>query len=115
MKRQDMKRYSLALVLLAAGCTPMQWVRPDSPPPQQIDADIQHCQAEAWSEAAWRYPPSSRGYGAWPYRDPLGRRFIGYPYGAFGDPFGDRDMEEQRLLNFCMRAKGYELVPAPKS
>ncbi|HEX9433371.1 MAG TPA: hypothetical protein VF936_11365, partial [Burkholderiales bacterium] len=59
--------------------------------------------------------PSSRGYGPWPYRDPLGRRFIGYPYGAFGDPFGDRDMEEQRLLNFCMRAKGYELVPAPKS
>jgi len=110
-----MKRISLALLVLAAGCTPMQWVRPDSPPPQQIDADIRHCQSEAWSEAALRYRSPYGGYGPWLYRDPLGRRFIGYPYSPFGDPFGDRDMEEQRLANFCMRAKGYELVPAPKN
>jgi hypothetical protein len=29
----------------------------------------------------------------------------------FGDPFGDRFMEESRLEDFCMRNKGYQLVP----
>lgn len=43
-----------------------------------------------------------------------GRRFIGYPYSLL-DPIGERDMDELRLANFCMRSKGYELTPAPKS
>jgi hypothetical protein len=34
--------------------------------------------------------------------------------GPFFDPYYDRTMEEQRLANFCMRAKGYELAPVPK-
>ena len=109
-----MKRLSLALLFLAAGCTPMQWTRPDAPPPAQVDADAQHCQAAAWNEARLGYMGAFAGFCSWAYRDPLGRRFIGYPYRPF-DPLGDRDLEELRLFNFCMRSKGYELAPAPKS
>ena len=43
-----------------------------------------------------------------------GRRLLVWPYSPFGDPFGDRYFEESRLTDFCMRAKGYELVPADK-
>ena len=97
------------LLFLAAGCTPMQWVRQDAGP-EQIRQDEALCQREAWREASWR---------AWFYRpfgptlihDPTGRRFLVWPYSPFGDPFGDRFMEESRLASFCMRAKGYELVP----
>ena len=109
----SMKRISLALLVFAGGCTPMQWARPDSPPAEQIQADLQHCQAVAWSEARRSTIGTFASYG-WMYRDPLGRRFIGYPYSPL-DPLGERDMDELRLTNFCMRSKGYELTPAPKS
>ena|SRR2546421_4785073 len=108
-----MRPTALAFLLFAAGCTPMQWTRPDSPPAQQIDADLQHCQAAAWSEVGLHYRAFAAS-GPWMYRDPFGRRF-GYPYGPFADPFDQRYMEESRLTDFCMRAKGYDLAPAPRS
>ena len=102
-----MKRtFSAVLLLLLAACTPMQWVRPDSPPPEHIQADVQHCQAAAWNEARMRNLTSFPGYGPWRYRS---------PYSPFGDPYGDRFLDESRLADFCMRSKGYELAPAPKS
>jgi hypothetical protein len=101
-------RLSLALVLLIAGCAPMQWVRQDASH-EEVRQDEALCQREAWREASWR---------AWFYRpgvatmlDRDGRPFFVWPYSPFGDPFGDRFMEEARLTSFCMRAKGYELVP----
>jgi hypothetical protein len=100
----------LAFLLAVAGCTPLHWVKPDASP-AQLEQDTALCQQEAWREASWR---------SWFYRplgptwmqDLQGRRLLVFPYTPFNDPFGDRFFEESRLAHFCMRAKGYELVPA---
>jgi hypothetical protein len=81
-----------ALIALLPACTPMQWVKEDATP-EQVAQDAAQCQNEAWREAQFR---------AWPPR--YGRR----RFGSFNDPF----FEESRLADFCMRIKGYELVPA---
>ncbi|HET7363175.1 MAG TPA: hypothetical protein VFJ70_06315 [Burkholderiales bacterium] len=89
----------------------MEWVRPDATP-QQRAMDQQHCEQAAWQEANYYY----LGYGPfgpWMYRDAAGRFFY-HPVGPFYDPFYDRTLEEQRLANFCMRAKGYELAPVSR-
>lgn len=103
----------LLLILLAAGgCTPMYWVKQDAGP-EQIQQDAAQCRQEAWREASWRswfYRP----LGPTVVQDLHGRRFLVWPHSMFGDPFGDRFFEESRLTQFCMRAKGYELVPADK-
>ncbi|HUQ76419.1 MAG TPA: hypothetical protein VM183_16980 [Burkholderiales bacterium] len=102
--------WTIALVLLAAACTPMQWARPDADA-SQLDADTRDCQVQAWNEARWRSYQYAGMYGPFLYRDSLGRPFAAWPQGPFGDPFGERFMEESRLANFCMRTKGYELQP----
>ena len=102
-------RLAAAFVLFAAGCTPMQWVREDASA-EQVRQDEAVCQQQAWREASWRawfYRP----FGPTMIRDRAGRPFIFWPYSPFGDPFNDRFMDEARLASFCMRAKGYELVP----
>lgn len=109
-----MRRSSLAAtLLLATACTPMDWVKPDATPGQR-EADARQCQEEAWREASSSYMGLYRPFGPWMYRDAFGRPLVSYPYGPFADPFGDRYTEEQRLANFCMRAKGYELAPVAK-
>ena len=98
--------------LVAAGCTPMQWVKADAAP-AQIEQDAIACQQAAWRESrsrAWYYPP----YGAGPFRDVLGQRMFAWPHGPYGDPFGDPYLEEARLAQFCMRSKGYELQEVEK-
>jgi hypothetical protein len=87
----------------------MQWVRPETSA-AQLDQDAVQCQQDAWREAQWRafmYRP----FGPTLLSDGRGRRFF-WPHSPLGDPFGDQFMEESRLAHFCMRAKGYELVPA---
>jgi hypothetical protein len=96
--------------LAAAACTPMQWVKPDATP-EQLDQDAARCQQEAWREArfrTWLYRP----IGPTLVQDAQGRRFYVWPASPLGDPFSDQLMEEARLESFCMRSKGYELVPA---
>ncbi|TMH96079.1 MAG: hypothetical protein E6H44_00525 [Betaproteobacteria bacterium] len=96
--------------LAVAACTPMQWVKPEATP-QQLSQDAAQCQQEAWREArfrAWLYRP----IGPTIMQDAQGRRFFVWPASPFGDPFSDQLMEEARLASFCMRSKGYELVPA---
>ena len=103
-----LRRPALALIFLAAGCTPFQWVRQGATP-EELDQDMGYCQQEAWREAQWRtfmYRP----FGPTVFTDGRGRRFV-WPNSPFGNPFGDPFMEESRLANFCMRAKGYELEP----
>ena len=100
---------ALGAALALAGCTPMQWVKPDATA-QERERDAIACQQEAWHEARWRawyyrpFPMAS-------FRDAAGRRFFPGPYGYYADPFGDPYLEEGRLASFCMRSKGYELVP----
>ena len=99
----------LATVVFLAGCTPMEWVKPDVTP-EEREQDSIACQQDAWREAQWRswyYRPFPAG----PFRDLTGRRFSPGPYGYYGGPYGDPFLEEGRLASFCMRNKGYELVP----
>jgi hypothetical protein len=103
-----MRRMILTFALLASGCTPMQWVRQGASP-DELNQDLAQCRQEAWREAQWRsflYRP----FGATSMIDRFGRRHVFF-YSPFGDPFGDSYIEESRLAHFCMRAKGYELVP----
>ena len=101
-----------ALLLLSTGCAPMQWARPDASP-EQVQADAQQC-----SEGAWRQVNSDylayRAFGPWMSRDAFDQPFVFHPVGPFYDPYTDRHMEEQRLANLCMRAKGYDLAPERK-
>jgi len=110
------RRFLIALVVLA-GCTPMQWTRDGAVPAAEVlEKDSASCRQEAWREAqyrAWAYRP----YWGPPFarRDAFGRGFVAWPYAAYPSPFyGDPVFEETRLADFCMRAKGYELVPVEK-
>lgn len=98
-----------AASVVVAACTPMQWVKQDATP-EQLQEDSIHCQQEAWREArtrSWYYRPIAPILGA------SGRHFA-WPYGPYGDPFGDPYIEEARLSQFCMRSKGYEMQPVEK-
>ena len=97
-------------VFALSGCAPMQWIKDGAvPATEALEQDTAMCRQHAWREAqynSWAYRP----YGWTPYAG--GRRFVGgWPYGPFYDPF----FEEARLTDFCMRAKGYQLVPIEKS
>ena len=100
----------VALLLAVGGCAPLYWVRPDTSQ-AQLEQDLAQCQQQAWREASWRssfYRPLAPTI----IHDVHGRRHLVWPYAPFSDPYGDRFFEETRLAHFCMRAKGYELVPA---
>jgi hypothetical protein len=105
-----MRLFAVAVCVLGlAACTPMQWVKPDTTP-EQLSQDALQCQQDAWREARTRY---------WYYRpmgpvvahDAAGRPLVIWPSGPFSDPFTDPALEEGRLAQFCMRSKGYQLVP----
>jgi hypothetical protein len=103
----------LLLPALLGACTPMQWVKEDATQ-AQLETDAAHCQQEAWREASfrgWAFRPSTPVM----VRDASGRPFMVWQHSPFADPFGDRFMEESRLANFCMRAKGYRLEEVPKA
>lgn len=108
-----MRRIAFVVLLLAAGCTPMQWQKPDITA-EQLRADEEDCRQRAWREAslyAWHYQTM---WGPVFARDPYGRGAMVWPGSPMADPYGYQMMEEARLAQFCMEAKGYKLVPAPK-
>jgi hypothetical protein len=113
-----MRPVLFALVALAfGGCTPLQWVRDGAvPEPEVVEKDASTCRQQAWQEAQYRSWAYYRPYAPIVGRDPLGRRVVTWPYGPWPYPFADPFFEEARLADFCMRAKGYQLVPieAPK-
>jgi hypothetical protein len=103
-----MRSALLVLLLALGGCTPLAWVRQNATP-EELEQDLSQCRQDAWREAQWRtflYRP----FGPTVVVDQFGRRFI-VPYSPFGGPFGDTFIEESRLTDFCMRAKGYALIP----
>lgn len=106
-----MRSALLALALLC-GCTPMRWEKLDVSP-EQFRVDEDYCRQAAWREAgirAWQYQTLGPVFA----QDPSGRGTLVWPSSPFVDPFGHQLIEENRLTQFCMEAKGYQLVPAPK-
>jgi hypothetical protein len=102
-------RLAAAVLVSAAmsACSTSQWSKPDATA-EQVDRDNVACQREAMSQGMLRaegfYGP---GYG------PVTGRF-GTPLGSPGplyDPTGNRMLDEARLTDFCMRAKGYQQAP----
>ena len=101
------------LVVAAAGlcaCTPTQWVKADVTDPEQVRLDEQACRQAAVREAQfhayWAQQPML------PYVVGPGR--VVWPYGAYADPYAHQLMQENRLAQFCMESKGYQLAPVPK-
>ena len=87
----------------------MQWVKPDAAA-EQVRSDEQACRQAAWREA------SNNAY--W-YQHRMQPAVVGpgqviWPSGAFVDPFAQQFLEENRLAQFCMESKGYQLAPATK-
>ena len=108
-----MRRIAVALVgaALLSGCASVQWAKPDTSL-EQTRADEEDCFQLSWREAqarSWRYPaagpvfaPSASGGG-----------LMMWPSGSMVDPYGYQMLDQDRLTQFCMEAKGYQLVPAP--
>lgn len=108
-------RLLLFALLGLAGCTPLQWVKDGAPAEAEaLEKDSATCRQEAWREAQYRSFAYSRPIAPLVRRDAFGRSFVTYPYGPYPYPFADPFFEEMRLADFCMRAKGYELVPIEK-
>jgi hypothetical protein len=105
-----MRRFISAFTFTVAACAPMQWVKPDAPA-GQIVRDEEECRNLAWREANVR---GSLYYPVAPVftRDSMGRGAMIWPSGTYVDPFGYQIMEENRLTQFCMEAKGYSLERA---
>ena len=101
-------RFLLVLLLaaLAGACSTPRWVKQDASV-EQADRDDIDCQRQAAREASLRasgfYGPSYYG----PYRWPVGRSAASRPDTGF-DPYGYRTLDEARLTDLCMRAKGYQ-------
>ena len=98
-----------ALLLLATACTPMEWVRPGTSL-QQMQADSAECNDLAWQESQrmWLWDPWHPWFGYTRF----GRSR--WPYWGYGpDPMMWRMQIERDLYDFCMRARGYRLMPVP--
>jgi hypothetical protein len=105
-------RSAILALALVCGCTPLRWEKQDASP-EQFRADEDGCRQAAWREAnirAWQYQTLSPVVAL----DASGRGAVVWPSSPFVDPFGYQLIEENRLTQFCMEAKGYQRVPAPK-
>ena len=98
---------SLSLALATAACTPVQWQNASSgAAPSQ--AELGECNQAAYYEAQRQAFFYDSG---WPYMSGFRRPYgpwSRYPYSTASDRF----FLERDLFDFCMRAKGYKLVPA---
>jgi hypothetical protein len=94
------------IAFLVAGCTPMQWQHAVSgTPPSQ--ADLSYCEQSAYYEAQRQAFLNDFMWPRFAYdRNGLVRPL---PFGTY--PYRDRFFLERDLFDYCMRAKGYRLVP----
>jgi len=101
---------AVAFATALSACTPMEWVKPDAAA-EQIRSDEQACRLAAAREASYN--------GYW-YQHRMQPVIVGpgqviWPSGAFVDPYGQQFLEENRLAQFCMESKGYQLQPVPQA
>ena len=91
----------LAIAVLLSACgPPLVWVRPNTST-EQIQQDLAQCDNAALRETRFGYWPSWYGPSPyWPNHDYL---FWRQQYEM------DRQLDEQRLRDFCMRSRGYHL------
>jgi hypothetical protein len=94
----------LVVAVAMASCTPMQWVKPDAPA-DQVRADENACRVAAAREASYN------GYWVQQRMQPViaGPGQVIWPSGAFVDPYAQQFFNENRLAQFCMESKGYQL------
>jgi hypothetical protein len=99
-------RSLVAAVLAAAlcACARMEWVKPDAGA-EQVRSDEQACRLAAAREASY--------HGYW-YQHRMQPVVVApgqviWPSGAFVDPYAQQFLDENRLAQFCMESKGYEL------
>jgi len=108
-----MRRFAAFALVLACACTPVQWQKPDFTA-EQARTDEKECQQAAWREASLRSWHYQSMVGPVFAQDPSGRGYFVWPSTAMVDPYGYQLMEENRLAQFCMESKGYQLVRIPK-
>lgn len=82
----------------------MQWVKPDAVA-EEVRSDEQACRLAAAREASYH------GYGYQHRMQPVvvAPGQVIWPFGAFVDPYAQQFLDENRLAQFCMESKGYEL------
>jgi hypothetical protein len=93
----------LLMLGVAACATPMRWEKPGVSD-EGTAVDLGSCRHAAQLEAN-RYPYSWGGWGGWGWG--FGRR-SSLMWQMQAD--NERFFAENRLTNFCMRTKGYEMV-----
>jgi hypothetical protein len=101
----------VALLTLAACGPPMRWEHPRLAG-ADAQAEVSDCSRQAWSEAqqrAWMNRWAAPSY----FRGRDGRLYRADPWGR-GSSFNDTWFEEMRLRDFCLRNKGFRLVPVPQ-
>jgi hypothetical protein len=103
----------LAVALLGGllgACAPVQWQHA-SLGMAPSEAEVGECNRSAYLEAERQAFFYGFGYG---FARP---RYAGRPYYAPWPrySYGDRFLLERDLFDYCMRAKGYELVPVQQT
>ena len=101
----------LLLLAVAACGTPARWQKPGVSD-EITEDDMKSCRQAAWQEANRYYP---FGYYPFGFGPPVwgGRRGNYMLWQMRQD--NDRFYAENRLTSFCMRTKGYELVPVQQA
>jgi hypothetical protein len=99
--RRALAAGALCLGLAACG-TPARWEKPGADE-DAVKRDMTACRVAARDEAMRNY---------YPFAGPL----FGFRYGLLWQQQAEsnRFVAENNLTNFCMRNKGYELVPVAK-
>jgi hypothetical protein len=104
----------LLIAATLAACTPMRWEHPQLGL-ASADADLRECSVRARQEA-WRYSfmhqPWSYAFPYTTYRDRDGR--LRYAEPIF-PRYRDTTFDEWNLRDYCMRSKGYRMVPIPEA
>jgi hypothetical protein len=96
------------LAILLAGCGPrLAWVKPNATA-LEIDQDIRECGQLAYREA--RTDLAFRRLHTDVYPDRFSGRAVTLGTGRLEN---DYFLRERQLEQFCLRSRGYELVPAP--